>query len=153
MMPELPAVEQSALALVTSFAGEYVAHSDLATVFGFPLLISHGRGCPDEQVPQSRDYMTLQYALERRPDIVANLDAEATSFLLVATMLLNPEDGKPDNYVVERHPARPDKWRIVCIDNDHSFAPGVAVRRLVDDQHAVGVKVLVLGFFFLSILP
>ena len=39
-----------------------------------------------------------------------------------------PEDGKPDNYICNTLPS--GKFQLVCVDNDHSFAPASSQRGL-----------------------
>lgn len=69
--------------------------------------------------------------------VLHHLDAKALSEALVLAMVTMPEDGKPDNYICEPVAAAPDddggartrgrgRFRLVCVDNDHSFVPAVA---------------------------
>jgi len=62
------------------------------------------------------------------PNRLTDLDPESFSFLVVISMLFNPEDGKPDNYVVERLPGS-NKLRLIAIDNDHAFVPATASKK------------------------
>lgn len=52
-------------------------------------------------------------------DAFSHLDPYHTGLLIVAAMLLNPEDGKEDNFILS-----PDGRYLIPIDNDHSFLPG-----------------------------
>jgi hypothetical protein len=45
--------------------------------------------------------------------------------MLIAAMLINPEDGKPDNYIVTPHPTKQHTYRIVGVDNDQAFVPAI----------------------------
>ena len=54
-----------------------------------------------------------------------NLDERDLSGLIVVAMLINPEDGKPDNYIVEVHPTKVGQYRLVGVDNDHAFVPAL----------------------------
>ena len=42
--------------------------------------------------------------------------------MILTAMLINPEDDKPDNYIV-MPVSTPDglRYRLVCVDNDHAF--------------------------------
>ena len=64
------------------------------------------------------DYLTLK-----------SLDKEALSELILLTLLTAPEDAKPDNYRLRPLPlSQKDgtmSYRIVGIDNDHSFIPAI----------------------------
>lgn len=150
ILPELPAVEIAATKFIQYWVPGHlnvVPHCDL--IFSnegrYPIMMTHARGeryMNDSSTPSREDRMTLNYALDRRPDILENLDEESISFLLVATMLINPEDGKPDNYLVERMPKNPNKWRIVAIDNDHSFTPGDGTDKKTSKSQAITVKTI-----------
>ena len=79
-----------------------------------PVLLSQG-------VPGS----TLQEVLVRdaagRDAVLNNLDPRSVSEAIILAMLTMPEDGKPDNYICEH--LGDGTYGIVCIDNDHAFAP------------------------------
>ena len=47
-------------------------------------------------------------------------------------MLINPEDGKPDNYIVEEHPMKRNKYRLIGVDNDHAFVPAIVKEKPAD---------------------
>ena len=47
-----------------------------------------------------------------------NLDPVHTGLLIISAMLLNPEDGKEDNFILSQ-----DKRYLIPIDNDHCFLP------------------------------
>jgi len=48
----------------------------------------------------------------------SNLDPFHTGLLIIAAMLLNPEDGKEDNFILSK-----DRKYLIPIDNDHCFLP------------------------------
>ena len=53
---------------------------------------------------------------------LAAFDVPALWEMILTAMLINPEDDKPDNYIVM--PVNtPDglRYRLVCVDNDHAF--------------------------------
>ena len=144
LLPELPAVEKAAVEFINSWGQSLGALCEIATIKNFPILISHGRGRnPSTEAADVSACLTLHEALLNHPkDIIGNLDEESISFLLVTSMLINPEDGKPDNYVVERHPLHEGKWRIVCIDNDRSFASGISSLQVSNNNEAILVKTI-----------
>ena len=103
--------------------------------------------------------LSLHDVLLHHPERLSQLDAKALSQALIVAMLVNPEDGKPDNYILEPFmvPGRiadtnDDRdgrgtnaesrerlaYRLVCIDNDHSFVPAVTVS--VGSNPALHVK-------------
>src|SRR5207248_2030755 len=53
--------------------------------------------------------------------VFTGLDPEQTTLLILASMLLNPEDAKEDNFILSNHGG---KWVLVPVDNDHAFLPG-----------------------------
>ena len=61
-------------------------------------------------------------------NVLKKLDAAAFSQAVLLAILTMPEDGKPDNYICEELPS--GRYRLVCIDNDHSFAPAASERGL-----------------------
>jgi TPR repeat protein len=106
--PELPGVEQAVGALMREMVGFGAPNTDLVIINGIPYLASQG-------VPG----LTLQKVLKEHPEQLAKLDPEHLSQVLLMTMHINPEDGKPDNYII-------NGYQIVMIDNDHAFVPSVA---------------------------
>ncbi len=54
------------------------------------------------------------------PDCLSKLDPKEISETILMTMLLAPEDGKPDNFNIQKIG---EKKRLVCIDNENSFFP------------------------------
>ena len=61
---------------------------------------------------------------------LAALDMPALWEMILTAMLINPEDDKPDNYIVM--PVNtPDglRYRLVCVDNDHAFVEPLLKRQ------------------------
>ena len=52
------------------------------------------------------------------PQAFSNLDPLHTGLLIISAMLLNPEDGKEDNFILS-----PNGRYLIPIDNDHCFLP------------------------------
>ena len=73
----------------------------------YPVLVSHTVSALD-----------LQDALNTIVGFETQLDPQSLSRLLLLSLLINPEDGKPDNYMVVRHSAG---YQIVSIDNDQAM--------------------------------
>jgi Ran GTPase-activating protein (RanGAP) involved in mRNA processing and transport len=59
--------------------------------------------------------------------MLSNLESESLSEALILALLTMPEDGKPDNYICE--PTGNGQYRLIGIDNDHAFAPPVAMEK------------------------
>jgi len=112
LYPAWPEMEEAVGRLTRSIIGFGAPSTDLIKVNGLPVLVSQGiRG------------ETLAEILRnpQKHDILNNLDFDSVSAMILMAMLANPEDGKPESYVVEPHPILRDKYRLVCIDNDQAF--------------------------------
>jgi hypothetical protein len=70
--------------------------------------------------------------MSHAPDRLKNLDEQSLSDMILMAMLINPEDGKSDNYIVEPLPTNPEKYRLVCVDNDQAFVPAYVQIKLKD---------------------
>ena len=56
-----------------------------------------------------------------KADRIDQLDPLAFSELILASLLVNFEDAKPDNFILELLPQ--GTYRLIGIDNDHAFVP------------------------------
>jgi hypothetical protein len=122
--PELPGVESMVRELGRLlFGNQSMPHVELALWIGTfiggvtlndPVLLSQG-------VPGSTLQDVLKLDSVERDAVLHNLDSRSVSEAIVLAMLTMPEDGKPDNYICEPLPS--GKYGVVCIDNDHAFAP------------------------------
>jgi hypothetical protein len=118
--PELPGIEEAVGLLTRKLLNYGAPHTELINIGGCPVLLSHSHGDKNK---------TLDYMLRHHPNILKNLDEESLSGLILTAMLINPEDGKPTNYVLEPHPTNLKKYRIVGIDNDHAFVPAIVTEK------------------------
>jgi hypothetical protein len=129
--PELPGVELMVRELARALFGQNAApyavlarwqRTGVAGVdAGDPVLLSQG-------VPGRTLHEVLTCAgvapTEAKETVLARLDPASFSEAAILAMLTMPEDGKPGNYICEELPS--GTVRLVCIDNDHSFAPAAA---------------------------
>lgn len=118
-LPDLPGIEEAVGRLTRKLLGFGAPYTDLIRLGEIPVMVSEG-----VQGPTLLSVLRESTAENRH--ILANLDLESVSGLLLVSMLINPEDGKPENYIVEPHPTKRDKYRIIGVDNDHAFVPSVA---------------------------
>jgi hypothetical protein len=118
--PELPGIEEAVGLLTRKLLNYGAPHTELINIGGCPVLLSHSHGDKKK---------TLDSILRDYPHLLKNLDEESLSGLILLAMLINPEDGKPSNYVIEPHPVNPKKYRIVGIDNDHAFVPAIVTEK------------------------
>ncbi len=72
-----------------------------------------------------------------------NLDERSFSLLFLITLLLNPEDGKPDNYILCPYTDAQNimKYRIIGIDNDHALVEPIT--RDKDGHRTMQVKTVI----------
>jgi hypothetical protein len=114
LYPALPGLEEAVGSLTRKLLGFGAPYTDLVKLGDLPCLIS-------QEIPED----TLLKVLDTKPEILNQLDEEDISGMLIAAMLTNPEDGKPDNYVVTPHPTKEKSYRIVGVDNDQAFVPAI----------------------------
>ena len=128
--PELPGVELMVRELARSIFGKNAApwavlarwnRNDITGIGeDDPVLLSQGVSGP-----------TLQAVFKNPAEkaaVLTNLDPASFSKTAILAMLTMPEDGKPDNYICNKLPN--GAFQLVCIDNDHSFAPASTERGL-----------------------
>jgi len=134
LLPKLPGTEESVGRLTRQLIGFGAPHVELFRLNDLSILVS-----------QEIKGLTLKKTLESHPERLnpKQLDPESLSSLFLMAMLTNPEDGRPDNYVVEQIQDHPPLYRIVGIDNDQAFAPAVAKEQKKEwgrAHHVVQVK-------------
>lgn len=141
--PEWPGMEAAVNTLIRLIAGYDAA--PWVDLWG----LRHESQPPDSRVPflisTEVKGETLQDALKRSPNgRLSNLDFSSFCRLVVATILVNPEDGKPDNYIVvgdER-----SGQRVVSIDNDHSFVEPFYIDGALAKTKRLQVKTILFCF-------
>ncbi|MBW8308785.1 MAG: hypothetical protein K0M45_03975, partial [Candidatus Paracaedibacteraceae bacterium] len=74
-------------------------------------------------ISQAIPGQTLQAVLTNHPQQLENLDPISTTHMILMAMLINPEDGKPANYIMEPLPHQPDLYRLASPDNDQGLVP------------------------------
>lgn len=93
----------------------------------------------------------LQYILSYRPEYISKIDPQNFSKMIVSSLLVNPQDGKPDNYMVQFSSERCNikSIKLTCIDNDMAFVEPIIDRCIRNEkvpQHYPNVR-NVLYFF------
>jgi patatin-like phospholipase/acyl hydrolase/Ran GTPase-activating protein (RanGAP) involved in mRNA processing and transport len=113
--PELPGFEAAISLLMNRYLFGFGApYGELGMIAGStPCYISQGI-----------EGESLLATLRHHPERLKELDAYFLSALFIGSMLIAPEDGKPDNYIVE--PLDTGKCRLIAIDNDHALADPLA---------------------------
>jgi hypothetical protein len=116
IFPELPGQE--------CLASE-IAHRVTGYTTSFSCLRRYANGKP-VLISKTVIGLNLQSFLHSYPDALeAHIDHESFSWQFIRTLLLNPEDDKPDNFLVM---AYYDEWeqkvrlKLVCVDNDHTLS-------------------------------
>lgn len=65
--------------------------------------------------------------INKHPERLEQLEEESLSRAIILAMLINPEDGRADNYMVEPiEGEKTKKYKLFSIDNDHAFVTPVA---------------------------
>ncbi len=125
--PQMPGLEAAASRLILGVAGCGATYSDLTNIDGDPYLISQGFGGDG---PEAEN---LLERLRRDPDGLVDafkgINERRTLLLILATILVSPEDGKFDNYLLSPLADDPGEVELVGFDNDHSFVPPVGSER------------------------
>lgn len=115
MLPKLPGLEEAVGRWTRNLIGFGAPHVELFRLDSYPVLVS-----------QEIKGLTLKEAIQKHPERLKQLDQKSLAQVLFATMLVNPEDGKPDNYIVEQISDNSPLYRLIGVDNDQAFVPAVA---------------------------
>jgi Ran GTPase-activating protein (RanGAP) involved in mRNA processing and transport len=121
-LPELPGYEYAMQVLHHSLIGYGTPYSDLIRIGDEAFLVSLGI-----------EGENLVSVLKNTPDQLQSLDLKSFSEMVLMTMLINPEDGKADNYILESLPFKEGSYRLIGVDNDHALMPTIA--RQTDQHH------------------
>ena len=73
----------------------------------------------------------LQDLVVQHKHLIEKLDLNNFSKMIVMSLLTNPQDGKPDNYMVKFQTDEKGEittWQIIGVDNDMAFAPSLVKR-------------------------
>ena len=114
--PEMPGIEYAVNTLFELIIGHGVCFTDLVKVRlrkgkSFPVLLSQGiKGDSLQDILDSP---------EDWKEISENLDENLFCNFVICSFLVNFEDAKPENIIVEQLPN--GKYQFVAIDNDHAF--------------------------------
>jgi len=117
--PELPGLHTAVGELVRRVFGEtgLVPHAELMRFPGPP-----PRHEPEPiLVSQNVVGKNLLMALREDSTVLSQLDPRSLSEAIIAAILTNPADGKPENYICELMDN--GLYRLVCVDCEHSFLP------------------------------
>ena len=121
--PELPGMEYAVGTLRRQLIGHGAPYTEL-----FKCQTAQGEVYPlqlAKTVPGENFHTLLRLAEsgdKGAQEKLAALDIPALWEMILTAMLINPEDDKPDNYIV-MPVTTPDglRYRLVCVDNDHAF--------------------------------
>ena len=118
--PEMPGVEYAINMLFMLLIGHGTSFTELTKLTppsnsrskSFPVLISQGI-----HGDNFHDVLTDP----EKSKILEQMDHLSFSELLLASLLVNFEDAKPDNFILEK--MQNNSYRLIGIDNDHAFVP------------------------------
>ena len=123
--PEMPGIEFAVGNLFDKLIGHGTSKFELVKVeinqkkkqkIIYPLIISQG-------IEGNNLYNILRNK-ELSKELNEKLDKQLFSELFLASLLVNFEDAKPDNFIAER--MFNGKIRLISIDNDHAFVPPIS---------------------------
>ena len=116
--PEFPGYEYASTSFMRLLGISHLPYQDLLIVKNseaagyYPLLLSENvKGTTVLQAWSNNEAFN-------------NLDPSHTFLLILSAMLLNPEDGKEDNFILSE-----DQKYLIPIDNDHCFLPGTVQKQ------------------------
>ncbi|MCB0386444.1 MAG: hypothetical protein KDD43_13710, partial [Bdellovibrionales bacterium] len=114
--PELPGLEAAVSLFTQKFLGFGAPYSDVCMIRGVPVLVSQGI-----------EGTSLAEHLIRKSPELSLLETSRVVGLMLAASLINPEDGKPANYIVEAVGSQSGThhYQLIGVDNDHAFVPAV----------------------------
>eukprot|EP01124_Arcella_intermedia_P028529 TRINITY_DN5816_c0_g1_i2.p1 TRINITY_DN5816_c0_g1~~TRINITY_DN5816_c0_g1_i2.p1 ORF type:complete len:2369 (+),score=560.83 TRINITY_DN5816_c0_g1_i2:280-7386(+) len=111
--PALAAIEYAVGELLRKTIGFGAPYCEIVRIGDVPYLVS-----------QRIVGITLREALEISPNLDQwKLHSHSISAMIIMSMIVSPEDGKDDNFILEQYPHGGDTYRIISIDNDQSFVP------------------------------
>lgn len=117
--PELPGMEFAVGTLRRQLFGHGAPYTELFKFtniknISFPVLFS--------KTIEGFNFHTILRNPVTSAEIQNSWDEQSLGEMIISAILINPEDDKPDNYIVEVVDT-PDKklYRLVCVDNDHAF--------------------------------
>ncbi|MHA7841427.1 MAG: hypothetical protein ACX932_06135, partial [Gammaproteobacteria bacterium] len=143
--PHAPGVEYTVDALNKLIAGEGSPPTAL-------LQVTRGKVAHTYLASKTVDGANLQYILEEHPEYLARIEPYNFSAMMVSGLLVNPQDGKPDNYMTaftfNKATKAVETVKIIGIDNDIAFADPIVKQHhgMRAGTHFVNVK-NVLYFF------
>ncbi len=124
-MPGIAGFEYAVGNLMHRIIGHGAPITDLLRIADEPFLASQGINGQNLQ-----DLFDQQDDIDKNvnPRCLDDLDLKSISEMIIMTMFVNPEDGRPDNFIVEQIelPNGKKAYRLVCVDNDNAFVPPVA---------------------------
>ena len=126
-LPEIPGYDYASTLFMRSLGLQGVPFSELF------LFRDTSQGLYSTLVTQAVAGNTLE-EIWHDDNNFSSLDPHHTFLLILCSILINPEDGKGDNYILT-----PDKRRIIPIDNDHVFLPGI-----MQEERGIFIKTIYL---------
>ena len=119
--PELPGMEYALGSLIRKITGQ---GAPVTTLLKFTI----GNKVYPVQVSRTVKGINLQDALNEGAERLDKISSKSFGLMCIASLLINPEDGKPDNYILEPVKGSDNEfnYNVVCVDNDHGLVPALA---------------------------
>ncbi|WP_039456529.1 ankyrin repeat domain-containing protein [Candidatus Jidaibacter acanthamoebae] len=117
--PELPGMEYTLGSLIRKIAGQGAPVTKL-------LKFTVDNRVYPVQISRTVKGINYQDALNGKSSCLSKISSKSFGMMYMASLLINPEDGKPDNYILEPvKGGEGEKYNIVCVDNDHGLVPAL----------------------------
>ena len=132
--PHAPGVEFMVNSLVDLIAGYGTPPTKLLKVYQHQQSLTY-------LASKIEEGMTLDFILQKHPELIAKIESRNFSSMFLLGLLINPQDGKADNYTVKFSLGEDDhidKLYIIGIDNDIAFTDSIV--RLKNGEHHVNVR-------------
>ena len=132
--PHAPGVEFMVNSLVNLIAGYGAPPTKLLKVYQHQQSLTY-------LASKTVEGMTLDFILQKHPELITKIEGRNFSSMFLLGLLINPQDGKADNYMVKFSLGKDgdiDKLYIIGIDNDIAFADSIV--KLKNGKHHVNVR-------------
>ena len=132
--PHAPGVEFMVNSLVNLIAGYGAPPTKLLKVYQHQQSLTY-------LASKTVEGMTLDFILQKHPELIAKIESRNFSSMFLLGLLINPQDGKADNYMVKfslGEDGDVDKLYIIGIDNDIAFADSII--KLKSGEYHINVR-------------
>ena len=132
--PHAPGVEFMVNSLVNLIAGYSASPTKLLKIYQNQQSLTY-------LASKTAEGITLDFILQKYPELITKIDDHNFSSMFLLGLLINPQNGKADNYTVKfslDQDSHIDKLYIIGVDNDIAFADSII--KLQSGKHHINVR-------------